>query len=186
MQQLSSVLFASSNKNKFEESRSILEEFGVELGFFKTRLEEIQSESLCDIAKRKAIDAFKKCKKAVIIEDDGLFIDSLNGFPGPYSSFVFSTIGNKGILDLVKQKRKARFQSIIVYCDKNQSKVFSAELMGKISTRIRGKGWGYDPVFVPNGFDKTFAQLSNKDQISHRYLALKKFSSWYKKRSTCR
>lgn len=186
MLQLSNLLFASSNKNKFQEAKSILEKFGVKLGFFRSSLEEVQSESLRNIAKKKANDAFKKCKKPVIVEDDGLFVDSLNGFPGPYSSFVFGTIGNKGILELVKQNRSANFQSIIAYCDKCDSKIFSAKLNGRISTGIRGRGWGYDPIFIPDGFDKSFAQLPNKDQISHRYVALKKFSNWYKQRSTYR
>src|SRR5262249_5338797 len=114
----SSVLFASSNENKYKEAKTILSKFGVNLRFFKCNLQEIQAETLEEIALHKVNQAFLGCSKPVIIEDDGLFIDSLNGFPGPYSSFAFKTIGNKGILNLLKSKRKAKFQSVIAYCER--------------------------------------------------------------------
>ena len=70
------VLFASSNEHKYEEAEKILAEFGIKLEFFKTDLVEIQDDSLSKIALQKALNAYEKCKKPVIIEDDGLFIDS--------------------------------------------------------------------------------------------------------------
>ena len=85
------VLFASSNEHKYEEAEKILAEFGIKLEFFKTDLVEIQDDSLSKIALQKALNAYEKCKKPVIIEDDGLFIDSLSGFPGPYSSCLLYT-----------------------------------------------------------------------------------------------
>jgi len=100
------LFFVSSNNHKFQEAKKILDSFGIKLGFFKSNLEEIQSNSIKEISSKKAIDAFSKYKKPLIIEDAGLFIDSLDGFPGPYSSYVFKTIGNKGILNLLKQKEK--------------------------------------------------------------------------------
>ena len=103
----------------------------------------------------------------------------LNGFPGPYSSYIFKTIGNKGILNLLKQNRKAKFVSIITYCDKNILESFDAKIDGSISKSVKGKGWGYDPIFIPNNLQKTFAELNNKNELSHRYKALKKFSKWY-------
>ena len=173
------ILFASSNANKFREAKQILAINGIKLGFFKCKLEEIQVDSLEKIASKKVSDAFKQCKKPVIVEDDGLLIESLNGFPGPYSSFVFESIGNKGILKLVSKNRNAKFHSVIAFCNKNKIKLFSANLDGKISKNIKGKGWGYDPIFIPKGKKQTFAEIKNKNEISHRYLALKKFSNWY-------
>ena len=84
MQQLYDVIFASSNLHKYEEADKILAEFGIRLGFFQTELVEIQDDSLSKIALQKSLNAYEKCKKPVIIADDGLFIDSLCGFPGPY------------------------------------------------------------------------------------------------------
>ena len=69
-------------------------------------LEEVQSNSMEVIASKKAKFAFSKFNKPIIIEDDGLFIESLQGFPGPYSSYVFEKIGNPGILNLVNRKNE--------------------------------------------------------------------------------
>ena len=104
MHKLSNLLFVSSNIHKFKETKEILDSFGIPIQFFKLNLVEIQSNSIKEIAIKKAQDAFSKCKKPLIIEDDGLNIDSLDGFPGPYSSYVQKTIGNKGILNLLKKK----------------------------------------------------------------------------------
>ncbi|MGH1522273.1 MAG: RdgB/HAM1 family non-canonical purine NTP pyrophosphatase [Nitrosopumilus sp.] len=179
MQQLSDLLFVSSNVNKYKESKKILNSFGIDLEFFKYDLEEIQSDSFQDIASKKAKDAFSVCEKPLIVEDDGLLINSLGGFPGPYSSYVFRTIGNKGILDLVTEDRKAKFVSVITYCDKIKLESFCAKLDGNISRFEKGNGWGYDPIFIPKNSNKTFAELLNKNNLSHRYKALKNFSKWY-------
>ena len=180
MPQSYDILFASSNKNKYIEAKTILSKFGIKLGFFKCSLREIQAASIKEIASQKVIDAYNQCKKPVIVEDDGLFIESLNGFPGPYSSYVFKTIGNEGILKLLNTKRKAKFQSIIAYRDKkNGTILFVANVKGTISKNSHGNGWGYDPIFIPEGKNKTYAMLKEKNEISHRYNALKKFSNWY-------
>ena len=179
MPQLFDLYFASSNIHKFKETKIILNNFGINIGFFKCKLEEIQSESLKEIAKKKAKQAFLKCKKPVIVEDDGLFVDSLNGFPGPYSSYVFKTIGNEGILKLLEPNRKAKFVSIISFCDQNKNKIFESSVNGLISKKISGNGWGYDPIFTPMNQKMTFAQLDNKNELSHRFNSLKKFSNWY-------
>jgi XTP/dITP diphosphohydrolase len=180
MQMLSSIFFASSNENKFTEAMNIMSRFGIRLKFLRCTLEEIQSDKLEEIAQHKANQAFSLCSKPVIIEDDGLFIKSLKGFPGPYSSFVLETIGNKGILKLMAKERAALFRSIIAYCEKKGNVMFfDASVSGKISRKIHGSKWGYDPIFIPDGQTKTYSQLRNKNMISHRYLALKKFANWH-------
>jgi len=142
MQKSFDLYFVSSNNHKYHEAKIILDSFGIKLGFIKSTLQEIQSNSLKEIALNKAKDAFSKCKKPLIIEDDGIFINSLNGFPGPYSSYIFKTIGNKGILNLLKQNRKAKFVSIITYCDKNILESFDAKIDGSISKSVKGKVGG--------------------------------------------
>ena len=182
MQLSSDLFFVSSNVHKFKEAEAILDSFNVKINFLKYNLEEVQSNSLEVIASKKAKFAFSKFNKPVIIEDDGLFIDSLGGFPGPYSSYVFDTIGNAGILNLVKKNRKAKFVSLITYCDDEITKSFTGITSGSISKLQKGKGWGYDPIFISVKTKKTFAELTNKNKFSHRYLALKKFSNWYLKK----
>jgi len=181
-QQLSELFFATSNENKFQEAERILANLGVKINLFKTTLEEIQSNDLNYIAKKKAINAFKLVQKPVIIEDDGLFIDSLNGFPGPYSSYVYDTIGNKGIMNLLENSvvRDAKFVSIIAYLDSTSDvKLFESSIPGKITSIIEKGGWGYDPIFIPDGESKTYANVSDKDKFSHRSASLTKFSSWF-------
>lgn len=187
---LSSVFFASSNENKFKEAGTILSEFGIQLKFFKCKLQEIQANSLEEVAQYKVKQAFSFCSKPVIIEDDGLFISALKGFPGPYSSFALDTIENKGILRLLAKQRSAVFRSIIAYCEEEDDiMLFDATVHGRISEKIRGNKWGFDPIFIPEGQTLTYSQLKNeKNLISHRYLALKKFANWYlcKKKSSGR
>ena len=182
MQQSSELFFVSSNTHKFREAERILSNLGLEISLFKTTLEEIQSNSLSEIAKRKALDAYSKVQKPVIIEDDGLFIDSLDGFPGPYSSYAYDTIGNKGIIRLLEnsESRNAKFVAIIAYCNGvDDVQLFESSIPGKISLSIEKGGWGYDPIFIPDGESKTYANVSDKDKFSHRSASLKKFSDWF-------
>jgi len=180
MQEWSDVYFVSSNKHKYLESKKILSSFGIKLGFFKAKLLEIQSDSLSEIARLKALDAFSKCKKPIIIEDDALVVDSLGGFPGPYSSYVYDTIGNTGIVKLTQKNRRAKFYATISYCDKKTKPIlFQGITPGKIAKKIAKGGWGYDPIFIPEGKTKTYAEISDKNTLSHRYRALEKFASWY-------
>ena len=180
MQMSFDVLFASSNRNKFNEAKNILSNCKIDLGFFKSSLTEIQAKSIKQIAALKVDDAYRQCHKPVIVEDAGLFIKSLKGFPGPFSSYVFKTIGNSGILRLVGSDRNAYFQSVVAYCDNKYGvMLFDAKVEGKISKILTGKGWGYDPIFIPKGESKSYAMITNKNEISHRYKALKKFSNWF-------
>ncbi|HIA97312.1 MAG TPA: RdgB/HAM1 family non-canonical purine NTP pyrophosphatase [Candidatus Nitrosopelagicus sp.] len=174
------VLFVSSNEEKYNEAKKILAEFGIKLEFFQTELVEIQDDSLAKIAVQKALNAYDKCKKPVVIEDDGLFIESLSGFPGPYSSYIFNTIGNNGILKLIGDNRDAQFVAVIAFCDSsNEPTLFVSTVTGTISKNIQDGGWGYDPIFIPKTQNKTYAELANKNKLSHRYESLKKFAAWF-------
>jgi len=180
MPQSYDIFFASSNVHKYEEAEKILSEFGIRLGFFQTELVEIQDDSLSKIALQKSLNAYEKCKKPVIIEDDGLFIDSLSGFPGPYSSYIFNTIGNNGILKLIGDNRDAQFVAIIAFCDSsNEPILFESSVTGTISKNIQDGGWGYDPIFIPEKQKKTYAELADKNKLSHRYESLQKFANWF-------
>ena len=179
MQRSYDVLFASSNKNKYVEVKQILHEHDIKVGFFKFTPVEIQSDKLEEIASDKARQASKLAKHPIIVEDAGLFVDSLGGFPGPYSSYVLSTIGNSGILRLLGSRRKASFRSVIAYSFGKTPKIFSAAVPGKIARKPAGGGWGYDPIFIPKGRSKTYGQIEDKNQISHRRMSLEGFASWF-------
>lgn len=181
---MENITFASTNQNKFLEVQSILSTRNISVDFSQIHLVEIQSDSLEEIAREKAKTAFAKVGRQVIVEDDGLFIDSLGGFPGQCSSFVFRTIGNDGILKLLagSAKRSAYFRSLIAFYNGITLSISDGRVDGRISDRITEGGWGYDPIFVPDGTDLTFAELKkNKNEYSHRKRALEKFAQWYLK-----
>jgi XTP/dITP diphosphohydrolase len=176
------LYFLSTNINKFIEVYPILREHNVSIKFLNIKLREIQAESLSEIAIEKSKDAFKAVSKPVIVEDDGLFIHSLNGFPGYNSSFVFKTIGNVGILRLLSHSRdrSASFVSVFVYNNGNKFRTFVGKTDGIISSKINGPGWGYDPIFIPTGSEFSFGQLRDKKiRISHRTKAITAFAKWY-------
>ena len=175
---MKSLHFVSSNRNKYLEIQSHLQQkYGVVVEFSNQRLIEIQSDSIKEIAVEKSKSAFALISKPVIVEDDGLFIDELGGFPGQYSSFVYKTIGNNGIIKLLRtsMNRFASFKATFVFCDGENSQTFEEDIKGKISSRITEGGWGYDPIFIPDGSSLTFGQLQMVDrkiEFSHRSKAL--------------
>ncbi len=188
---MSTLHFASGNENKYLEIESLFEkeketknEKNVRLIFSKILIKEIQSDSIIEVAEDKVRKAFKVIKKPLIVEDDGLFIEYLNGFPGIYSSFVFNTIGNKGILDLLRynKNRRANFLSIFSFFDGTTIETFSGKTSGYITTKISPSGWGFDPIFQPINEYQTYGQINmiKKNEISHRSKAFRKFLKWYK------
>jgi XTP/dITP diphosphohydrolase len=184
------IFFATNNVNKFNEARRVLSSYNIAVGMLRVKSLEIQSESLEEIAAASVIDAFEKCRLPIIAEDAGLFVDALNGFPGPYSAYVYRTIGNQGLLKLMQsvKTRKARFESIIAYLsgDLKSPKCFSGQVQGEIVAEERRgdgrSGFGFDPVFKPVRTDKTFAEMSilEKNRFSHRAEAFRAFAEWYK------
>lgn len=179
------VRFVSSNRHKYDEALPVLKGLGVRVEYERALLQEVQSDELVVIAQAKARDAHCRLGMPVIVEDDGLFIEALGGFPGAYSSYVMRTIGIAGVLKLLDgsgSDRRAKFSAAIAYDDGSESRAFEASVRGSISEAPRGeKSWGYDPVFVPDGRDKTFAEMGPDQKIraSHRTEALKAFAEWY-------
>ncbi|MCW4021839.1 MAG: XTP/dITP diphosphatase [Candidatus Bathyarchaeota archaeon] len=180
------VNFVTTNLHKFEEAQNFLENFDITLAKLDIEAVEIQDDHLENIAKYSALDAVKNCGLPVFVEDAGLFIESLKGFPGPYSKFVFQTVGVNGILKLMDRlnDRNAYFKSVICYAALNQEPIcFVGKVEGKICSEIRGEeGFGYDPIFVPSeGDGRTFAEMSltEKNSYSHRARALKLFADWF-------
>ncbi len=183
------VFFVTGNVHKFNEARRILAEFNVSVAMLNVDAIEIQDDILENIAKYSAMDAAKETGLPIFVEDAGLFVDALHGFPGPYSAYVYHTIGTKGILKLMQNehKRDAQFQSVVAFCnaqDPSETRFFEGEVKGRITYQERGKqGFGYDPIFQPYGRnDRTFAEMTTheKNRYSHRAQALRKFAKWYR------
>ncbi|MFX0013648.1 MAG: RdgB/HAM1 family non-canonical purine NTP pyrophosphatase [Promethearchaeota archaeon] len=181
------IFFVTTNLNKYRELNVIFNQFSsFKLKHVQKSLIEIQSLDLEEIA-TFSLKKFSRTSQIepVFVEDSGLFIDKLNGFPGPYSAYVYKTLGLRGILNLMQEirNRKAYFQSSIALKIENSIEIFTERVNGTISNRISNSGWGYDPIFIPekeNG--QTFGELgSKKNRISHRFLAALKLIKFLKK-----
>lgn len=145
---------------------------------------EIQADTLEAVAEFGINFCYSRMKTPCFIEDSGLFIDALSGFPGVYSKYVFTTLGCTGILKLLANNRKAVFKSVIAYQDESGTTLFTGEAPGSISDHQKGeKGFGFDPIFIPEGGSKTFAQMSTEEKnlYSHRGKAFKTFIKYIEK-----
>ncbi len=174
------VGLVTSNKEKYLEMREIAEKFGLNLEWIVGEKVEIQSNNLEEISRHSAIFAYLNYRRPLIVDDSGLFIRALNNFPGPYTSFVKRTIGNEGILKLMNgvNDRYAYFMTVITFTDGRIIKSFTGIVEGSIAYEMRGeKGFGFDPIFIPQGEKRTFGEMSleEKNMYSHRAKAFTKF-----------
>uniref|UniRef100_A0A7C1IFM8 dITP/XTP pyrophosphatase n=1 Tax=Fervidicoccus fontis TaxID=683846 RepID=A0A7C1IFM8_9CREN len=179
------IYFATSNKNKFNEASRILEKYGYELVLFSFEKKELQSTDLGEIALQSALIAYTYVNASVVVEDSGLFIKALNGFPGPFSSYVYKTIGVRGVLKLMEgvTDRSAYFEAAVAIVMPPFERVFKGSVYGRIADSPRGTGgFGFDPIFIPENEDKTFAEMSveEKNKYSHRARAFEKLGIWLK------
>jgi len=166
------IKFATSNPHKVSEANLVGKKYGIEFVQLREDYPEIRDEDVRMVARAGAAYVFNIVRGPVIVEDTGLFIEGLEGFPGSYSAFVFNKIGNEGILGLMQgaKDRKAEFVSAIGYCDIDGVQIFDGEVKGMIGTEITGTaGFGYDSIFIPEGHEKTFGEDPElKARVSHR------------------
>jgi len=176
------ILFATSNQNKVREGNLVGKEYDIVFRQIMGNYPEIRDEDVANVAREGVEYVYQRTQERVIVEDTGLYISSLNGFPGTYSSYVYQKIGNRGILKLLAglENRNARFTSAIGYKDKNSLYIFEGNAEGTITDKPRGKrGFGYDPIFQPKGNQLTYAEDPElKDLTSHRRKAFEKLCKW--------
>jgi XTP/dITP diphosphohydrolase len=184
------ILFATGNGHKFREAKELLQVPGIVLGRMDFVYREIRSDDVSEIAADAALEAWRRCRKPVFVEDSGIFIRSLGGFPGTYSGWAFSKLGNSGILRLMdgKDDRSAEFRSSVAFADESGLRIFNGKCSGQIiDAAIGSKGFGYDPIFVPEGESQTFAEsIELKNKLSHRYNSLLKFSNYLREEQICK
>jgi XTP/dITP diphosphohydrolase len=181
------LIFATSNQNKVLEIQKILpKKFNIkslkDLNYFEDVPENETTIKGNAIFKAKYI--YEKFNINVFADDTGLEVEALNGEPGVHSARYAGTTRNseKNIKKLLKnlkniKNRNARFKTVIALIIDNKLHIFSGIVEGYILDSPKGNnGFGYDPIFCPNGFDKSFAELTLKEKnlISHRSLAMKK------------
>ena len=184
------IVLSTNNKNKVKELKYILKDLPFEIiskediGYGEFDVEE-DGDTLEDNASKKAIELAEKIDFMVLADDSGLFVDALDGRPGVYSARYAGEDGNdkknnekllSELRSIDEVNRGASFKTVIALVDeKKDIKLARGECKGKIISHPRGEnGFGYDPLFIPDGYDMTFAELDDdiKNKISHRYKAL--------------
>ena len=175
------IQFVTGNEGKVTEARSYLEglEAVEQVDFDYT---EIQSADLAEIAATGAREAFAELGgSGVLVDDTGLFVEALGGFPGPYSAYVEDTVGVERLWRLAKdeENRRAKFRTVVAYCDEGGIETFTGSVGGTLVAPRGEGGFGYDPIFEYNG--RTLAEMGTeeKNAISHRGRALATFAEWY-------
>ncbi len=186
------IVFLTKNDNKIKEANEALQNYEIRLTVAPENVQklEIQDDYVENIALYAAKAAYKKLKRAFVVEDDGLFIRALKNFPGPYTAFALKSIGIAGILKLMENvdTREAYFQSAVALQISGRFFLFTKKVNGAISLTPRGNyGFGFDPIFIPMGYNITYAEMDIKEKsdVSHRAGAFREMASflnnYYKK-----
>lgn len=184
------IIAATKNKHKIDEIQAITGEFGMEVisraeaGVPDIEVEE-DGDTFEENSEKKAREIMELCGETTIADDSGLMVDALGGAPGVISARFAGEDGNdlknnEKLLMLLAEvapgNRTAKFVSVITLIYPDGKKIVArGECEGHIIYKPKGSnGFGYDPLFVPNGYDQTFAELSGaeKNHISHRAIAL--------------
>ncbi|MFP9193710.1 RdgB/HAM1 family non-canonical purine NTP pyrophosphatase [Natronosalvus vescus] len=187
------IKFVTSNEGKVEEAREYLEGLA-HVEQVRYDYTEIQSDELADIATRGAREAYDALREddpdrdleGVLVDDTGLFVDALGGFPGPYAAYVQHTVGVERLWRLAESEaeddRRAHFRTVLAYADADGVETFEGSVAGTLVAPRGEGGFGYDPIFEYNG--QTLAEMTaaKKNAISHRGRALATFADWYAER----
>ncbi|EEI91744.1 non-canonical purine NTP pyrophosphatase, RdgB/HAM1 family [Sphingobacterium spiritivorum ATCC 33300] len=186
------LIFATNNAHKLDEVRAIVGD-----AFMIKSLDDINcqddipetGDTFEENAKQKTDYLVNKYGLYCFGDDSGLEIEAINNEPGVYSARYSGSRDMERNIDLVLEKladsenRKARFRTVISLFLNEQQHFFEGAITGTIISERRGaEGFGYDPIFIPDGYDKTFAEMSadEKNGISHRSIAVKALTGFLK------
>jgi len=172
------MYFVTSNDNKIKEYQEIL---GIKLERINLDLPESQGVETEDVGREKALAAYKALEHPVFVEDTGLFFDDLNGFPGALIKHLIDRVPLEKICKLVENDKKATATVCLAYCFNGKDvKLFIGETKGTIADSPRGKnGFGWDSIFIPDGKNKTFAEMEAEEKNQYmRKEAVYKFKEY--------
>ena len=174
----SELKFVTSNLNKVREAQEIL---GITINQVDLEgLVEIQTSDVIELVNHKIQQAYQLIQEPLIVEDSGLFFDAWNELPGALVKWFEKSVGCLGMLKMLSSfdQRNAVALCCVAYHDGQNVEIFQGRVRGVIAEEPLGKnGFGWDAIFIPHGYDKTFAQMNSieKNIISHRRRALEKF-----------
>lgn len=173
------LYFITGNEDKFREASQII----ANLEQLNIDLPEIQHIDARMIIKAKLEEAYKHKQASFIVEDVSLYLDCLKGLPGPLIKWFLKTIGNTGLFELTEKldNNRAEAKAIVGYA-RNEAEIeyFEGVIQGTIVSPRGEDGFGWDPIFVPDGHKKSFAEMSEeeKNKLSMRRLALEKLKNY--------
>lgn len=183
------IVFVTTNKHKFQEVKSILKDYPIELERVSLEYEENHDQGIEKIARRAAKKLANELKKPVMVEDTGLFFKAYHNFPGALPKFVINSLGFKGIFKLLEgESREAHFKIAAAFCEPGGEPVlFEGIMKGKITKKVYNKDkdvMPYDKIFIPEGQNKTISDLTMKEKnsLSHRAEAFRKFGKYIAKK----
>ena len=167
----------TSNPGKVAEFQKAFADMGIEMEHLRLPYDEVQTSELEEVVEKGMAEIRAKGVRDFIIDDSGMFVNALKGFPGVYSAYVQKTIGNDGILKLMEgvEDRSAVFKCCIGCDIDGRTIIVTGTCDGYIMREARGsEGFGYDPIFSPDG-KRTFAEIGieEKNTMSHRGNAIK-------------
>lgn len=164
------ITFLTTNREKMQIALEATEKSNFEIISEKIDIPEIQDDDIEIIAKESAKYAANVLQKPIVINDQGLFIEVLNGFPGPYSKYVEDKLTPQKILRLMddEKNRKAYYKSILAYCEPNKEPlIFTAFTYGRISNIEDGEnGFCFDKIFICGDDEKTMANFTSSEMAS--------------------
>ena len=185
------IVFVTSNKGKVEMANERLNRYGINILQQTASVSEIQSLDVEEVALHKARQLEGVIKKPFFVEDSGLYIDQLNGFPGALLKPVMDTIRDGHLLKMLsgEENRSACVKSVMAYYDpvSKTEKLFTGIYKGRISEEERGnntRGWKVARIFIPDNFDKTLAEMDDNDwartlEESRKDDHFYKFGEWF-------
>jgi XTP/dITP diphosphohydrolase len=177
------ISIITSNPGKLREFEAALRPLGFEVLHRPEEVDEIQADTLEEVVLACMAELRGRDLTNFVLDDSGLFIDALKGFPGVYSAYALKTLGCAGVLKLLegRKDRGAHFECCIG-CSLEGAGDFTVRgrADGQIGHALQGgQGFGFDPIFLPQGGSRTFAEmdLEEKNEISHRGKAIKNLVS---------
>lgn len=176
---MDNLIFVTGNKNKAKEAQEILK---VPVSAFELELNEIQHLDVEVVVRQKALDAYNIIQQPLIVDDAGVYVDAWKGFPGAFVKYIDQTCGLEVINKWLENEENkcVTVVAAVGYHDGVNVHTFRGEIKGNF-VRPRGNlGWGFDPFFLPEGFDKTWGETGpeQKNEVSHRCNALKRFKTF--------
>lgn len=174
------IFFLTGSKEKLAEARSIIPE----IEGYEIDLPEVQEIDAKKIIEHKLSEASKHLDNNLIVEDTSLYIEGFNGLPGPLIKWFMKTIGSEGLVKIANTfGNKAEARTWIGFLEDGRVEFFEGVVKGEI-VKARGEnGFGWDKIFQPEGFDKTFAEMTmeEKNKVSMRKKAFQKLRGYLEK-----